>query len=169
VSQIPGWLPELLLADLASVAWREYEDAIYSVYDRHFLFGRPNLFGAPVRAKAGMIGGKNSGFWHLISSGALPSTPEIERDCDLDRCARLAWPRAMIEAVDDSSKVNWWKNKREREIRTLIALCDFSYKIVLVDRENGFTLWTAMINKPHQAKTDEAEWTEFQKNDHRPV
>jgi hypothetical protein len=99
----------------------------------------------------------------LISEGEV----EQERDADLDRCARIGWLRPLIEAVD-TDRVKWWMSVRGTFWRYVIALPDFSYVVILDDRDDHVYLWTAYcVKESHRrrklAKECEAYW-KSQKN-----
>ncbi len=162
----PSWLPPLVTLAEYDGNWASYERAIYGIYDKDFLCSYPALGSVRVKPKKGMIGRHNSGFWHLISSGPTCATPELDRDADISRCERIAWPRAIIDSGGDSNKVRQWENERRTKTgaitrRVLLALPDFSYLVVLDDDRPYLVLWTAYIVYPKQRGTLEAEWRAF--------
>jgi type II secretory pathway component PulM len=95
-----------------------------------------------------MSQGKEATFWHLILEGK----DEEERIPDMRRCERIRWPRPMIEAIE-LDKVHVWRSFRGRNKRIVIAVADYSYVVVLDDREDYALLWTAYFVKlEHQRK-----------------
>lgn len=97
-----------------------------------------------MRSATWVLQDKESTYWHFITDGNV----EDERQCDFNRCARIKWPRAMMErcptgrpAEDDV--VLWWKTVRNNEQRYVLALPDFSYIVILVDRGEFVLPWTA--------------------------
>jgi hypothetical protein len=121
--------------------WNRYLEAVYEVFALDFLASMPAY---PERRFAlkrhPLLQEKEATFWHITSTGQV----EAERPPDLRRCERIVWIRPMIEAIG-TDRVHAWKNVRERSTRVLISLPDFSYLVVLDDREaSGFImLWTA--------------------------
>ena len=92
--------------------------------------------------------GKEETFWHWISDGRVADA----RTPAMRRCERIRWPQATIEAIE-SDKVRVWRNVRGRNDRILIAVDDFSYVVVLDDREDYVLLWTAyFVERSHTRK-----------------
>lgn len=160
-----SWLPELVTCESRVSNWTAYEETIYGHYDKDFLrTPLPKLFGRDVRAKAGTVDNRNAGFWHLISES---SGIDSERVPDFKRCERIRWPRAMIEAVSDSSRVRWWENDRrvggKNVPRLVVSLPDFTYVVILATHERYFVLWSAYTvehrhrREKHQKECD-AYW-----------
>ena len=133
------WLPSIAtLADYQG-AWKDYLEAIYEHFHRDFVRSKPHYTGKRFALKRHpMVDQKEATFWHLISEGSI----ESERIPDLRRCERIRWPRIMIEAIG-TDDVHVWRNVRGRNHRILIAVDDFSYVVVLEDREDYVMLWTA--------------------------
>jgi hypothetical protein len=168
VAAVSDWLPPLITIAEFGGDWAAYEAAVYAIYDRDFLRSQPVVKGRRVKAKAGTYGKVNSGFWHLISKSPVPDSPEMCRDADYSRCERMAWPRAMIEAMGDTSRVLCWMNKRSTKVgaltdRVLVSLPDFSYLVVLDYRNDHFILWTAYtVEFSSQRRKLKAEFDRYQ-------
>ena len=87
-------------------------------------------------------------FWHItcgLDANADPKEP------DLDRCARIGWVKALIEA--DAAKVVTWEQKRGRDRVVAIALPDFSFVVFLSERRQYMHLLTAYW-VPSQGRRD---------------
>jgi len=158
----PGWLPDLVECD-----WNDIEgtvDRAYAVFFRAFLneSSRPRFRGKRMGIKRHPeYDGKSATFWHLITEGAK----EVSRAPVRERIERIAWARALIvEAGKDSTRVKIWMNERQRHghrksVRWLIGLLDFSYVVVLDDRQDFVLLWTAYpIRENHQRRKLEREY-----------
>jgi len=164
MSDAPDWLPPLQPFAAKGGDWKWYVEILYDVFRKDFLVTPPQFRGLPVRIKRlPFKEEKEAGFWHLISEGEV----EQERDADLDRCARIGWLRPMLEAVD-TDRVKWWMSVRGTLWRYVIALPDFSYVVILDDRDDHVYLWTAYcVKQQHRrrklAKECEAYW-KSQKN-----
>lgn len=134
-----SWLPELVLLDQHDGNWDRYLEAIYQHFTDDFINSKPNYPGKRFALKRHPVEkGKEATFWHLISEGST----EAERLPVLRRCERIRWPRPIIEAML-TSRVRCWKSQRRGETRVVLSLHDFSYVVVLADRESYILLWTA--------------------------
>jgi len=152
---VSEWLPQLeKLSDYGGI-WERYVNALYGVFERDFVHSAPLFEGRTVRLKRHpMHDGKEATFWHLISEGEV----EADRVPDLRRCERMGWPCAMIQAVG-TDKVVFWRNKRKGERRIVISLPDFSYIVVLAERNGYVVLWTAYcVEQEHRRKKLESEY-----------
>jgi hypothetical protein len=138
-----AWLPDLICFDEYGGDWNRYLDALYAIFKRDFIESRPTFPGYRVGLKKHpMEQGKEATFWHFISEGSV----ERERLPDLRRCERIAWPRAIIEAVG-TERVRCWRNDRKNERRILLVLPDFTYAVILADRGEYVLPWTAYVVK----------------------
>jgi hypothetical protein len=102
--------------------------------------------------------GKEATFWHMTSEGKV----EADRTPDIRRCERICWPKPLIEEVP-SDELRVWPERRNRENRMAIALPDFSYIMILAERQgsNGiyYIPWTAYYVKYHHDRDHyEREW-----------
>ena len=77
-------------------------------------------------------------FWHITCG--LDGNGEINPP-DLERCARIGWVKALIEA--DAAKVRTWEQRRGRDRNVAIALPDFTFVVFLAERRNYMHLLTA--------------------------
>ena len=135
----PDWLPDLLLLKDHGGDWERYEDALYAVFRRDFLLSRPTFRGNALGLKRHpLFKNREATFWHFISEGKV----EDDRTPDLRRCERIAWPRAVIEAVD-SGRVSCWEQTRKGERRFILAIEDFGYIVILAERRGYLLPWTA--------------------------
>lgn len=147
MSDFDAWLPPLVMLEDYNGNWTEYLEAIYMIFKRDFIDSKPNFPGYRVGLKRHpIIEGKEATFWHFISEGRI----EKDRIPDLRRCEKIAWPRAIIDAFQ-SNNVCAWSTLRGNEKRMLLALVDFSYIVVLVDRGEYVLPWTAYcVEREHQ-------------------
>lgn len=154
------WLPELITLSDFDGKWPEYCEAVYAIFHRDFVSSKPNYAAKRFALKRHPeFDGKSATFWHLISAGKI----EQDRTPDLRRCERIAWPKPMIEAIAED-KVRVWKNKRGTSERILIAVEDFSYVVILDEREEFVLLWTAyFIEYPNQRRKMQREYEAWQK------
>ncbi len=151
------WFPELIiLSDYAN--WKEYLDAIYKVFCDDFVSSKPRYPGKRFALKRFPITfEKEATFWHLIQEGKV----EEDRTPDLRRCERIRWPRPIIEAMP-SHQVRVWRNVRGKNERIVIAIQDFSYVVILDDREDYVMLWTAYcVEHHHRRKKLQREFEEW--------
>lgn len=149
-----SWLPPLVECG-EDQEWTEYLEVVYGVFKRDFIDSKPSFRGVPLNLKRHpLLDGKEATFWHMTTQGPQ----EAERVSDPDRCARVAWPRAIIDAAGDPAKVRCWAYRRERDKRIALALPDFSYLVVLADRGSFLLPWTAFMVKESRRARYRAEW-----------
>ena len=82
--------------------------------------------------------GKEATFWHLISEGA----DEENRLPVVERCARIRWPKPVIEHVEEVV-IKAWENERRGETRICLWLESQEYLVILARRKRYVLLWTA--------------------------
>jgi hypothetical protein len=135
----PAWLPSLLCLPDCEGDWERYLDVVYQAFRRDFVDTSPELAGRRCGLRhPELIDGREGTFWHIISEGLV----EEERLPDLRRCERVRWPRPMIESVG-MERIRCWRYRRNGDRRISIALADFAYLVVLVDRSSYVLLLTA--------------------------
>jgi hypothetical protein len=147
-----SWLPELVEFD-----WNSYGESIERAY-RVFLrdFGsssaRPKFQGRTLNLKRHPeYEGKSATFWHFVTEGKV----EEARTPVRERVERIAWPRALIvEAANAPPRVCVWPNQRPgASKRWVLALMDFSYVVILDDRDEYLLPWTAYpVSHEHQRR-----------------
>ncbi len=148
--ELPDWLPPLVRMEDHGGDWDVYLSAIHTVFKRDFAGRRPDFRGRRMGLKRHpIIDGMSATFWHFISEGK----GEDNRTIDFRRCERIAWPLAIIKAVDGGD-VRCWSQRRGRNTNLVLALPDFSYVVILADRGDFVLPWTAYcVAQPHrQAK-----------------
>lgn len=157
MSKETDWLPPLVLIADYDGDWDKYLEAIYTIFTDDFIKTKPLFKSQRVGHKRHPLEkGKEATFWHLISTGEGEKT----RDIDFERCKRIRWPKPIVE-VNASQKVNCWVEKKRREWRHHIALLDFSYVVVLAERNGYFLLWTAFyVETNHRRRKLRNKWEE---------
>lgn len=130
------WLPALLPF---TGNWFAYVDAIYRCYLDHFVNNTSYWQGKRVGARyEPATAGKAYTFWHITCG--LDGNGDINPP-DMERCARIGWVKAVIEA--DAAKVLTWEQRRGRDRNVAIALPDFSFVVFLAERRDHMYLLTA--------------------------
>lgn len=156
-----SWLPALVEINAHGGDWNRYVDVIYGIFENDFIHSRP----AQVDGKRFALKrhpeyqNKACTFWHLISSG----DNEDDRLPDMPRCARIAWPRPIIDALA-SDRIVHWRTERGSSNRLLLSVPDFSYVVVLDVRADFVLLWTAFcVEREHHrnklAREHQAYWS----------
>ena len=142
----PAWLPDLIECD-----WNRYQETLeraYSIFQRDFGSQRvrPAFRGKRMGLKRHPeLDGKSATFWHFVTEGSI----EVDRTPVRERLERIAWPKAiLVEAGNTPSRVFVWANERRRSThakstRWIVALDDFSYVVVVDEREDYVLPWTA--------------------------
>jgi len=106
MSNLPDWLPDLLLFENFSGNWQRYEDEVFAQFYSDFIKSRPAFQNEPVKVtKYPLKKGKERGFWHCIQEGKI----EEERTPDMRRCERIGWVRPLIEHSADPRVKKWPK------------------------------------------------------------
>jgi hypothetical protein len=161
MSETNEWLPELITLSDYEGKWQIYLNAIYDAFCRDFVRSKPDYPGKRFALKRHpMAFEKEATFWHLIQEGDV----EQDRTPDLRRCERIRWPRPMIDAIQ-TDKVRVWKNTRGRNERIVLATGDFSYVVILDDRDDYVLLWTAYcVETDHRRMKLEREFQEWEKS-----
>ena len=148
MSDMPAWLPPLVLLGDYGGHWDSYLDAIYAFFKRDFIDSKPMFHGRRLGLKRfPMAHGKEATFWHMTSEGLV----EEERTPDLRRCERIRWPKPLIEHTDDTS-VKYWVTVKRNEDRIHIWLEDLDYVVVLADRKDYLLPWTAFLVTQNHTK-----------------
>ena len=134
------WLPELCHLEEFGGDWRRYEDELYRYFRRDFIASRPSIDGQPVGINvAPVVNGKEESFWHLTTEEQEVVRDGIaskERLPDMERCCRIRWPRAILDA-SESNGVRVWRERRPDGLRVVFALEDFSYLVSVAVRRGG--------------------------------
>ena len=138
MSELPDWLPQLILFEDYNGDWQLYENAVYSKFYSDFIASRPTFQGLPVRITKNLVKGKERGFWHCIQEGPV----EESRTPDLRRSERIGWIKAIIEHAHEPS-IKMWHNGRRGKTRQLLWCKDAEFLVVLEKRPDTWFLWTA--------------------------
>lgn len=160
-SEVPNWLPDFVTLSEYDGNWDEYCDALYAIFHRDFVASKPQNTPKPFRLKRHPVyDGKEATFWHLISDGEN----EEDRTPNMRRCERIAWPRPIIEAMG-TNRIKFWLSKRKSSLRPTLAIEDFSYVVVLEEREDYLMLWTAyFVEFPSRRAKLEREYQSWVKS-----
>ena len=130
------WLPDPLPFD---GDWFVYVEVIYRCYLDHFVNNTTYWRGKRVGVRyAPATAGKAFTFWHITCG--LDENGDVNPP-DMDRCARIGWAKALIEA--DPAKVRTWEQQRGRDRNVAIALPDFEFVVFLAERRDHMYLLTA--------------------------
>jgi hypothetical protein len=153
------WLPCLVLLEECGGNWTQYVEIVYGHFKADFVDSKPLFRGTRLGLKRyPMEQDKEATFWHMTSEGKS----ESERVPDLRRCERICWPRPLIERAP-SDELRVWQEVRRGENRIAIAPPDFSYVVILAERQgkNGsyYLPWTAYyVKHERDRKYYESEW-----------
>lgn len=132
-------LPDLILLATYKGVFADYFEAVYKIFKKDFVDSKPVFNKKPLRLKSHpYIDGKEYTFYHFTHSGDL----ENERQPDIRRMERIAWPRPMIDHSENET-LKVWKNKRGNKTRIIIFHEDENYLVILEQRKNYILPWTA--------------------------
>ncbi len=127
--------------------WNEYIEIIYNVYCKEIRTKQFEYEGKQIALrKYPTYQNKDKGFWHLVTEGDI----EDQRNPDLRRCSHIRWVRYVI---DNSHKpeINIWKNTRKGKTNICLSTEDFSYLVVLGER-NGYVILLSAYPIPEAYK-----------------
>lgn len=160
--EVSSWLPELVLFEQYKGNWDLYINAVYQFFLNDFVHNRAFFLNLPVFVRYHpSFNLKGATFWHLVSEGKI----ESERTPDFRRCERIRWPRAIIDHVISGDIKIWetirpWKKQKQKRIN--FALANFSYIVVIAQREKGYDLVTAyLIEQSHRREKLKKEFETF--------
>lgn len=158
------WLPSLVLFESFSGNWDCYSEEIYRHFFSDFVSTKPSWPNKRVGLKRHpQFDGREATFWHMISEGNI----EVDRTPDIRRCERIKWPKPTMESFDDvkpteGSRIRWWRNKRGTNTRVVLSLDDFSYVMIVDERENFVLPWTHYVVKyDHQRAKLRREFEDY--------
>lgn len=161
MSDVPVWLPPLVLFCDYGGDWNAYLEAIYTWFKRDFMDSKPLFQGRRLGLKRHpLTNGKEATFWHMISEGK----EEENRIPDFRRCERIRWPKPVIEH-DHDPKVKYWVSVKRKEDRIHIWLEEADYLVVLADRGGYVLLWTAfLVTRQHTRRKLRKEYDTYWKS-----
>lgn len=160
MTNIPEWLPELVLLAKYGGGWNRYTEAVYLFFKEDFVDSKPSFRGKRLGLKRHPLEqGKEATFWHLVSEGSI----EKDRLPDLRRCERIRWPRPIIEHVDDNEvAIKVWENQRKDEKRILLWFEEAEYLVILADRGKYLLPWTAyLVDREHTKRKLQKEHEDY--------
>ncbi len=165
------WLPDLIVFSGKGFEIGEYFDFLYDYFKKDFIDEEPILKAKRVKIRSMPPSeGKEGMFWYLTHDHPHGYTRDERWIPNLRRCERIRWIRALIEALEyGAEEVVYWYKQFGREQRLHIALEDFSYFVVLTERESYFVLWTAFpADRRTTVDRKRREYGEYWKSKRRP-
>lgn len=163
-------LPKLIMFNDYNGDWEKYLSAIYLCFKNDFIDSPGRFNGKVVQTRREpMFQRKESCFWHIITKGKI----EENRTPDMARCARIKWPRYIIDNFKNK-KILYWENERKKDKRGIeknICLCtdDWSYLVVLAIRDR-YVLFVSAYPLTYKHSTEKAKKEYFDyKNRKRPL
>lgn len=152
-----AWLPPLLTFSGDLDEWHNYIEKVYEAFKKDFIYSYPELYGRRVGIRKYPIeNSKEQAFFHLTTMGEN----NTDREYDLRRCERIAWPKPIIEHAEE---LKIWKSsrktKRGQRERLNIATPSFDYLVIVEPRKDFYTLITAFfIEYGHAQRKKEKEY-----------
>jgi hypothetical protein len=158
VSQLPGWLPGLVLLSSYGGDLVRFMDAVYAFFRTDFVESRPSFRGERLQLKRHpVVQDREYTFWHMVSEGP----DEAARTPDVQRCERIRWPRPIIEHSTEPV-VKVWGNSRKGEKRICLWLESAECLVVLARRKGYLLPWTAYpVTLPHRKARLQREYEAF--------
>lgn len=132
------------------VTEEQYKDELYREFQSSLVYSCPlwRPTGKRVSFRRNpLVDGRHNIFWHAISGDG---DTDAERQIDHNRCQHLALIRPMIDEFNriwpqkSSPDIVWWESSRPPHWRHVISLPDFSYAVILEQRQEYTNLITAI-------------------------
>ncbi len=150
--------PDLLYLENFGGDFNKYFNAVYNVFDNHFIKSNPYFQGVKISAqKFPLVDGIHKTFYHITHEGE----DENNRTPDFRRMERIRYPKFSIEKCPHNEFLVW-KNKRGKDNRVLIFNEVEGYLIVLTERKGFNLFWTAYyIEQNHRKRKLIAEYDAY--------
>lgn len=150
--------PDLLYLQDYGGDFPTYFNAVYTVFESHFIKSNPSFQGVRVSAqKLPLVDNIHRTFYHITHEGE----DEQNRTPDFRRMERIHFPKFMINGCPHKELLIW-KNIRGRDTRILIFNEVEGYLIVLTERKGYNLFWTAYyIEHNHQRRKYVKEYEAF--------
>lgn len=152
-----SWLPKLIEYNPQIDNIDKYIEDIYQIYIEEFINQGIFFKGEKLALKKMPIrNGKEATFYHIVSEGE----DEENRKIDIDRCARIRWPKAILASNYIGLKI--WENKRKNKNNILVWFSEIEYLIVIRKNPNIKLLWTAYpVTKEHRKRKLQKEYKNY--------
>ena len=152
--------PELLYLNEYGGNFDNYFNAVYAVFENHFIKSKNYFHGIIVTApKYPLEENIHRTFYHITHEGE----EEKDRTPDLRRMERIKFPKFIIKG-SPHEELLVWKNKRRGQNRILIFNEAEGYLLVLTDRKKYLLLCTAYVIDTNHRKTKLIKEYEAYKN-----
>jgi len=157
----PSWVPPLEEFQKYQGNWEKYVEALYKIFKHDFILNRTLFHGKNIGIiSSPRYDNKEYTFWHIISEGEI----EEERIPNLRRCARIRWPKAIIESNETDPILRIWQNRRGKDKRLLFLLSfnNEDYLVVLLIKRYYFIFHTSYpIDYPHTKRKLIKEYNDY--------
>lgn len=146
MAEFPDWLPPLITLKEYDGNWWAYIEACYERYCQDFIKCEeyPSFKGKVVwRDNRITDNGWEETFRHIVYGSKKNKIAQ-----DISRLEKIRWVRPIIKAGNDDT-IPWWRNvrpsgrQRGPQERLVIALPDFTYKVIMNERHDNFILFDA--------------------------
>ena len=147
-----------------------YEERLYQIFSECYEEGKLYYKDIPVKMKhypPDYI--PKTGFYHLICENYQHTGNEDDRSPNLSRCARIRWPKAIIQdCAQNCLSLYIWENERRGKQNILLYCPEVDYVVVLGKRANYLLLITAYPVEYENKRRDLLkEYTDYCKNKQR--
>ena len=154
-------LPDIVELTEFGGNFQKYLEEVYQIFKADFIDSKPVYRGKKLGLKRyPLIAGKEYTFYHMTHKGDI----ENEREPDLRRMERIAWPAPMINS-SDHPYLKVWRNIRRgkggKKQRILIFHVKEMYLVILDDRKNYILPWTAFNVYKNQKARLLKEYNEY--------
>ncbi|MGQ3440233.1 hypothetical protein [Bacillus subtilis] len=162
-------LPAIIEINAFHGDWERYEDHLYGIFLKDFVYSKPLLIKKPVQYRRNPeINGKIQTFFHITSENTSHAVDPNDRTPDFRRCERVPWIREIIDQYEQQtgccSFVKIWAEEWKNYIRWHLLIPEVRFLIVVEERENYNLLITSFyLEKDHQLKKKLKKFEKYQK------
>lgn len=151
----PLTFPALVYLNDYNGNFDDYFQAVYAVFEHHFIRSQPLFNGVRVSAqKFPLVDNIHRTFYHITHEGEH----ENNRSPDFRRMERIRYPKFLIRSFPHDH-ILVWKNQRGRDTRILIFNETEGYLTVLTERKGFNLFWTAYyIDQNHSKRKLKKEY-----------
>lgn len=152
--------PDLIYFNDYAGNFKNYFNAVYTVFEKDFIKSQANYEGLKVSAqKHPEVDGIHRTFYHITHEGE----DEQNREPDIRRMERIRFPKFVIENHTDD-EILVWENTRGKDTRVLLFNNTEGYIVILTKRKEYYLFWTAyLVTQLHRKNKIIQEYEAYKK------
>jgi len=162
-------LPEIIELGHFNGNWSKYEEYLYKIFLRDFVYSKPLFLAKQVQYRRNPeIEGKIQTFFHITSVNTSSAKDPNDREPDLRRCERIEWIRVMIDHYYYNTGcckyIKVWPEEWKNYVRWHLLLPEVRFLIVIEERETYNLLITSFyLEREHQLRKKLKKFEKYEK------